>query len=60
MLHMANVRQEAQWNPMVEEQALDRVHRLGQKRSVTTYRYVVQESIEQVGILPLQMIRTNS
>lgn len=42
---------ESQWNPMVEEQALDRVHRYGQKRPVTTYRYVVQQSIEQVRLL---------
>jgi len=36
------------WNPMAEEQALARVHRLGQKNPVVTYRYIVKNSIEQV------------
>ncbi|KAG7669835.1 hypothetical protein Ndes2437B_g06024 [Nannochloris sp. 'desiccata'] len=35
------------WNPAVEEQAADRVHRLGQIRPVCIYRYVVKESIEE-------------
>jgi SWI/SNF-related matrix-associated actin-dependent regulator of chromatin subfamily A3 len=34
------------WNPEVEEQAADRVHRLGQSRDVSVHRYVVKESIE--------------
>jgi len=38
---------EPQWNPMAEEQALDRVHRLGQTRDVTTIRYIVKNSIEE-------------
>jgi len=33
---------------MVEEQALDRVHRLGQTREVITFRYIVKDSIEEV------------
>jgi SWI/SNF-related matrix-associated actin-dependent regulator of chromatin subfamily A3 len=39
---------EPQWNPMAEEQALDRVHRLGQTREVIATRYVVRDSIEEV------------
>lgn len=39
---------EPQWNPMVEAQAVDRVHRIGQNRNVTITRYVVKESIENV------------
>lgn len=35
------------WNPAVEEQAMDRVHRLGQQREVRVYRYVVGGSIEE-------------
>lgn len=39
---------EPQWNPMVEAQALDRVHRIGQVRDVTVTRYIVKNSIELV------------
>lgn len=37
---------EPQWNPMTEAQVMDRVHRIGQDRSVTTTRYVTRDSIE--------------
>lgn len=33
---------------MAEEQALDRVHRMGQTREVIAIRYIVKESIEEV------------
>ncbi|EHL01886.1 putative SWI/SNF-related matrix-associated actin-dependent regulator of chromatin subfamily A member 3-like 3 [Glarea lozoyensis 74030] len=39
---------EPHWNPMVEEQALCRVHRVGQKRNVTTIRYLMRDSFEEV------------
>lgn len=39
---------EPQWNPMVERQALDRVHRIGQQRPVKTIRYVVNSSFDEV------------
>ncbi|KAG2423298.1 hypothetical protein HXX76_015447 [Chlamydomonas incerta] len=35
------------WNPAVEEQAMDRVHRLGQTRHVEVYRYVAADTIEE-------------
>lgn len=39
---------EPQWNPAVEDQALARVHRMGQYRPVVTMRYIVPDSIEEV------------
>ena len=38
---------EPQYNPAAEAQAVDRVHRLGQKRPVTTTRYVMDDSFEE-------------
>lgn len=34
------------WNPAVEDQASDRAHRIGQRRPVTVYRFIVEHSIE--------------
>jgi SNF2 family DNA or RNA helicase len=33
---------------MAEDQALDRVHRMGQKNNVVTTRYIVANSIDEV------------
>ncbi|KAI6034780.1 SNF2 family N-terminal domain-containing protein [Pisolithus microcarpus] len=35
------------WNPAVEEQAFDRVHRIGQRLPVNIYKLVVQDSVEE-------------
>ncbi len=35
------------WNPAVEDQASDRVHRIGQERPVTVYRLVARHTIEE-------------
>lgn len=35
------------WNPAVEAQAIDRVHRMGQTRNVVATRYIVKDSIEE-------------
>lgn len=35
------------WNPAVEDQAIDRAHRIGQTRKVSVYRLVTEESVEQ-------------
>jgi hypothetical protein len=43
---------EPHWNPMIEEQALCRVHRVGQKRNVTTIRYMMRDSFEEVCHVP--------
>ncbi|KAH8743203.1 SNF2 family N-terminal domain-containing protein [Diaporthe sp. PMI_573] len=41
---------EPHWNPTIEEQALARIHRLGQTRDVVTIRLVMEDSIEQASI----------
>jgi SNF2 family DNA or RNA helicase len=41
------------WNPAVEQQATDRVHRIGQKNRVFVYKYIVKNSVEEK-ILQLQ------
>ncbi|MDX1909233.1 MAG: DEAD/DEAH box helicase [Bacteroidia bacterium] len=41
------------WNPAVENQAIDRSHRIGQKRTVFYYKFITEESIEEK-ILSLQ------
>lgn len=35
------------WNPAVENQGLDRVHRMGQPRPVITTKYIMRHSIEE-------------
>lgn len=35
---------------MVEAQAVDRVHRIGQTRAVRVTRYCVMDSVEEVGL----------
>jgi superfamily II DNA or RNA helicase len=35
------------WNPAVEDQATDRAHRIGQTRTVTVYRLIAKETVEE-------------
>ncbi len=35
------------WNPAVENQAIDRTHRIGQTRTVIAYRLLIKNSIEE-------------
>ncbi len=35
------------WNPAVEAQAVDRAHRIGQKRKVFTYKFITRNSVEE-------------
>lgn len=35
------------WNPAVEQQAIDRAHRIGQTRHVTAYRLICEDTVEQ-------------
>lgn len=39
------------WNPAVEAQAIDRIHRIGQKRPVFAYRIVTKNTIEEKVLL---------
>ena len=41
------------WNPAAEEQAIDRVHRIGQDKTVFVYRFVSADTIEEK-VLALQ------
>jgi SNF2 family DNA or RNA helicase len=41
------------WNPTVEDQAIDRAHRLGQRKTVQVHRFVIKDTIED-NILKLQ------
>ncbi|KAI9206746.1 SNF2 family N-terminal domain-containing protein [Polychytrium aggregatum] len=44
---------EPYWNPAVEHQAIDRVHRIGQTRTVYTHRLIAHKTIEEA-MLKLQ------
>ncbi len=35
------------WNPAVEEQAMSRAHRMGQKKNVFVYRFITKDTLEE-------------
>lgn len=35
------------WNPSTEDQAIDRVHRLGQQKEVYVYRLICESTVEE-------------
>ncbi len=35
------------WNPAVEQQAIDRSHRIGQKRNVFIYKFISKDTVEE-------------
>ena len=45
------------WNSAVEDQAIDRVHRLGQKRPVYVTRYIIENTVEE-SMLEIQNRKT--
>ncbi len=45
------------WNPMVENQATDRVHRIGQKNQVMVYKLITAGTVEEK-MLQLQKKKT--
>jgi SNF2 family DNA or RNA helicase len=46
------------WNPAVENQAIDRTHRIGQTKTVFAYRLLVRDTIEDK-IRQLQIRKSN-
>ena len=38
---------DSDWNPQADLQAMDRAHRIGQKKPVKVFRFVTQDSIEE-------------
>lgn len=42
------------WNPAVEDQATDRAHRIGQTRTVTSYKLVTESTVEEK-VIQLQL-----
>jgi superfamily II DNA or RNA helicase len=46
------------WNPAVEQQAISRAHRIGQKRNVFSYKFITKDSIEEK-ILILQQKKSD-
>lgn len=46
------------WNPYIEEQAIDRAHRIGQRREVQIHRILVEQTVED-RILELQDKKRN-
>jgi TATA-binding protein-associated factor len=49
---------EHDWNPVNDLQAMDRTHRLGQRRTVSVFRIVTQSTVEQ-RVLGIQKFKAN-
>ena len=49
---------EHDWNPMKDLQAMDRAHRLGQKKVVNVYRLITRDTLE-ANIMGLQQFKMN-
>ncbi|KAL6830835.1 SNF2 family N-terminal domain-containing protein [Trichoderma sp. SZMC 28015] len=49
---------EPHWNPTLEDQALARIHRIGQMKEVNTIRFIVRDSFEE-RVVELQKSKTD-
>jgi len=49
---------EHDWNPQMDLQAMDRAHRIGQKRTVNVYRLITKNTVEEK-IMSLQRFKLN-
>uniref|UniRef100_A0A0K0ESJ3 Cnd1 domain-containing protein n=1 Tax=Strongyloides stercoralis TaxID=6248 RepID=A0A0K0ESJ3_STRER len=47
------------WNPVKDLQAIDRAHRIGQKKNVMVYRLITKETIEEK-VMNLQLFKKNT
>ncbi len=50
---------EHDWNPMMDLQAMDRAHRIGQKKVVNVYRMITRATIEEK-IMSLQKFKLHT
>lgn len=53
---------EHDWNPMKDLQAMDRAHRIGQKKVVNVYRLITRKSLEEkiMGLQKFKIITANT
>lgn len=53
---------EHDWNPMKDLQAMDRAHRIGQKKVVNVYRLITQKSLEEriMGLQKFKLLTANT
>lgn len=49
---------DSDYNPTVDLQAIDRAHRIGQKRVLTVYRLITKDTLEEK-IMGIQKFKTN-
>eukprot|EP00188_Purpureofilum_apyrenoidigerum_P001263 Plantae.Rhodophyta-Purpureofilum_apyrenoidigerum.ctg16784.p1 GENE.Plantae.Rhodophyta-Purpureofilum_apyrenoidigerum.ctg16784~~Plantae.Rhodophyta-Purpureofilum_apyrenoidigerum.ctg16784.p1 ORF type:complete len:796 (+),score=160.61 Plantae.Rhodophyta-Purpureofilum_apyrenoidigerum.ctg16784:29-2389(+) len=49
---------EHDWNPTKDLQAMDRAHRIGQKRTVNVYRFIMRNTLEEK-IMSIQKFKTH-
>ena len=58
-VHLQVIFVEHDWNPMKDLQAMDRAHRIGQKKVVNVYRMITRATIEEK-IMSLQKFKLHT